>query len=117
MCTFNATVIGSLLGQFADIQSSPEKDGTGAECDAFSMGITFNAVAGQVAGIASVSRTPLTPCAGAEPPPTDRCCPSQWLSGKTRADTCDTPEKMIKAARFDALPSTVQIPLREPDLL
>ena len=117
MCSFNATVIGSLLGQFADIQNSPQKDGTGAECDAFSMGITFNGVAGQVAGLASVSRPPLAPCAGAEPPETDRCCPSEWLSGKTRVDTCDTPEKMNKAARFDALPSNIRIPLPPPDLL
>ena len=116
MCTFNATVIGSLLGQFADIQSSPEKDGTGAECDAFSTGVTFNGVAGQVAGLASVSRPALAPCATEEPVETDRCCPSEWLYGKTRAETCDTPEKMIKAARFDALPSTVQIPVPEPDL-
>ncbi|MBW2587185.1 MAG: hypothetical protein JRD92_09595 [Deltaproteobacteria bacterium] len=60
MCALNATVIGTLLGQFADIQSSPEEDGTGAECDAFSTGVTFNGVAGQVAGLAAVSRPELT---------------------------------------------------------
>jgi hypothetical protein len=117
MCALNATVIGTLLGQFADIQSSPEEDGTGAECDAFSTGVTFTGVAGQVAGLAAVSRPELAPCASAEPVETDRCCPSEWLSGKTRLDTCDTPEKIIKAALFDALPSTVQIPVPEPDLL
>jgi hypothetical protein len=116
MCALNATVIQGLLGQFADIQSSPEEDGTGAECDAFSTGVTFNGVAGQVAGLAVVSRPALAPCASAEPVEIDRCCPSEWLSGKTRVDTCNTPEKLIKAARFDALPGTVQIPVPEPDL-
>jgi len=116
MCALNATVIQGLLGQFADIQSSPEEDGTGAECDAFSTGVTFNGVAGQVAGLAVVSRPALAPCASAEPVEIDRCCPSEWLSGKTRVDTCTTPEKLIKAARFDALPGTVQIPVPEPDL-
>ena len=116
MCALNATVIQSLLGQFADIQSSPEKDGTGAECDAFSTGMTFNAVAGQVAGLASVSRPALAPCAGEVPLVTDRCCPSEWLYGKTRLDTCGPLEKVIKAARFDALPSAVQVPVPQPDL-
>jgi hypothetical protein len=116
MCALNATVIGSLIGQFADIQSSPDQDGTGAECDAFSTGVTCNGVAGQVAGLAPVSRPVLAPCATGEPVETDRCCPSEWLSGKTRLDTCDTPEKVIKAARFDALPSTVVVPVPEPDL-
>ena len=46
----------------------------------------------------------------------DRCCPSEWLSGKARSDLCSTPEKLSKAARFDALPSTVQVPVPEPDL-
>jgi hypothetical protein len=116
MCALNATVIQGLLGQFADIQSSPEEDGTGAECDAFSTGVTFNGVAGQVAGLAAGSRAALEPCVGTEPVEIDRCCPSEWLSGKTRVDTCNTPEKLIKAARFDALPGTVQIPVPEPDL-
>ena len=115
MCDLNATVIESLFGQFADIQQSPENDDSGAECDAFSVGVTFNGVAGQIAGLAAVSRPALAPCAAEDPVQTDRCCPSQWLDGKTRQDTCDTPEKMIKAGRFDALPSTVQIPVPEPE--
>jgi len=116
MCSINATVIGTLLGQFADIQQSPENDGSGAECDAFSVGVTFNGVAGQIAGLAAFSRPALAPCATEEPIETDRCCPSEWLDGKTRLETCNTPEKEIKAARFDALPSTVQIPVPEPEL-
>jgi hypothetical protein len=115
MCDLNATVIETLFGQFADIQQSPENDNSGAECDAFSVGVTFNGVAGQIAGLAAFSRPPLAPCAAEGPVGTDRCCPSQWRDGKTRQDTCDTPEKMIKAGRFDALPSTVQIPVPEPE--
>ena len=116
MCSINATVIGTLLGQFADIQQFPENDGSGAECDAFSVGMTFNGVSGQIAGLAASSRPALAPCATEEPVETDRCCPSEWLDGKTRLETCNTPEKEIKAARFDALPSTVQIPVPEPEL-
>ena len=116
MCDINATVIETLFGQFADIQQSPDGDGIGAECDAFSLGVTFNGVAGGIAGLAESSRAKLEPCANADPVEVDRCCPSAWLSGRTRADTCDTPEKVTKAARFDALPSTVQIPLPEPEL-
>jgi len=115
MCDINATVIESLFGQFADIQQSPENDGIGAQCDAFSLGVTFNGVAGRIAGLASTSRPQLEPCAAA-PVEIDRCCPSEWLSGKTRTETCDTAEKLSKAGRFDALPSTVQVPVPEPDL-
>ena len=116
MCAINATVIGTLLGQFADIQQIPEKDGTGAECDAFSTGVTFNGVAGRVAGIAAVSRPELAPCASGEPVEIDRCCPSEWAYGKSRLETCAPLEKVRKAAFFDALPSTVQIPVPEPEL-
>jgi hypothetical protein len=116
MCSINATVIGTLLDQFADIQQSPDNDGTGAECDAFSVGVTFNGVAGRVAGLAASSRPALAPCAAAEPVETDRCCPSEWLNGKTRVETCDTEQKVIKAARFDALPGTVAVPVPEPDV-
>ena len=115
MCALNAELIGSVLGQFADIQQSRASDGIGAECDAFSLGITFDGLAGQIAGLAPASRPELDPCAVEGIAGIDRCCPSQWLSGRTRAETCDTPEKQIKAERFDALPSTVQIPLPEPD--
>jgi len=116
MCALNATIVETALGQFADIQHSPEKDGTGAECDAFSLGVTFHGVAGQIAGLASSSRPALQPCAVEGFLAGDRCCPSQWESGKTREDTCDTPEKIVKAARFDALPSgRVEIPVPEPD--
>jgi len=117
MCDINASVIESLFGQFADIHQDPTSDGSGAECDAFSVGVTFSGVAGQVAGLASSSRPGLEPCASAEPVPADRCCPSEWLAGKTRVATCDTPEKLAKSARFDALPSSIQIPVPEPDLL
>jgi hypothetical protein len=116
MCDINASVIESLFGQFADIQQSPDADGIGAECDAFSLGVTFNGVAGQIAGLAESSRPELEPCAAEGPVEVDRCCPSEWLSGKTRAAICDTPEKMTKAERFDALPSTVQIPVPAPEL-
>lgn len=115
MCDVNATIIETLFGQFADIQQNPENDGTGAECDAFSLGVTFSGVAGRIAGLAESSRPQLEPCAGTEPPMVDRCCPSEWLGGKTREETCDTPEKLIKAERFDALPSTVQVPVPVPD--
>jgi hypothetical protein len=117
MCSINASVIGSLLGQFADIQNFPENDNTGAECDAFSVGVTFEGVAGQIAGLAAFSRPELEPCAGqTEFIETDRCCPSEWLQGRSRFETCDSSEKIMKAARFDALPSTVQIPVPQPEL-
>ena len=116
MCAINATVIQTLLGQFADINQFPENDGTGAECDAFSTGVTFNGVAGKIAGLAAFSRPELAPCASGEPVEVDRCCPSEWLYGKTRIETCNTIEKVVKAARFDVLPSTVQIPVPEPEL-
>ena len=116
MCAINATVIGSLLGPFADIQHSPEKDGTGAECDAFSTGVTFNGIAGRIAGIAASSRPELAPCESGEPVEIDRCCPSEWSDGKTRLETCVSLDKVRKAALFDALPITVQIPVPEPEL-
>ena len=116
MCDISASVIESLFGQFADIQQFPGSDRIGAECDAFSLGVTFNGVAGQVAGLAPSPRPELTPCASADAVEPDRCCPSEWLNGKTRQETCDSPEKLAKAGRFDALPSTVEIPVPEPDL-
>lgn len=116
MCDISASVIESLFGQFADIQQFPGSDRIGAECDAFSLGVTFNGVAGQVAGLAPSPRPELTPCASADAVEPDRCCPSEWLNGKTRQETCDSPEKLTKAGRFDALPSTVEIPVPEPDL-
>ncbi|MGB8328795.1 MAG: hypothetical protein WCE62_01610 [Polyangiales bacterium] len=115
MCALNATVIETALGQFADIQQSPQNDATGAECDAFSLGVTFNGVAGRIAGLAPFSRPELQPCAAQGPIVTDYCCPSQWATGKTRPETCNTPEKAIKATRFDALPrELVVIPVPEP---
>lgn len=117
LCTFDAELMKSLIGQFADIRGSPEDDGSGMECDAFSVGVTFNAVAGQVAGLAASSLPGLQPCANPEPIEVDRCCPSEWLSGKTRPETCDTPEKVIKAARFDALSSTIEVPVPAPEVL
>ena len=116
MCDINATVIESLFGQFADIQQFPENDGTGAECDAFSLGVTFTGVAGRIAGLAASSRPQLEPCKDEAAPEIDQCCPSEWLRGKTRVETCDTADKQIKAERFDALPSTVQVPVPTPDL-
>ena len=116
LCAFDAELMQSLIGQFADIVGFPEDDRTGMECDAFSVGVTFNAVAGQVAGLAASSRPRLEPCAHTEPIQVDRCCPSEWLSGKTRAETCDTFEKVIKAARFDSLSNAVQVPVPEPEL-
>jgi hypothetical protein len=116
MCALNADLIASVLGQFADIQQSQTSDGTGAECDAFSLGITFEGVAGRIAGLAPSSRAELEPCAVEGLVGIDRCCPSQWLSGRPRSETCDTPEKMVKAQRFDALPSAVEVPLPEPEL-
>lgn len=117
VCSINATVIESLFGKYADIQSSPEMDGTSAECDAFSLGVTFTGVAGRIAGLAPGSRPKLAPCAQGSAAPVDRCCPSQWLDGRTREDTCDTPEMMSKAAAFDRLPNTVQVPVPAPDFL
>ncbi|MDH3200514.1 MAG: hypothetical protein OEM15_06440 [Myxococcales bacterium] len=117
VCAINATVIESLFGQYADIQSSPEMDGTGAECDAFSLGVTFSGVAGRIAGLAPASRPTLEPCADGFDVPPDRCCPSQWLEGRTREDTCDTPEKTLKADAFDRLPNAVQVPVPAPDFL
>jgi hypothetical protein len=117
MCSVNATVIETLFGQFADIHQFPEQDGSSVECDAFSVGVTFNGVAGQIAGIAAFSRPKLAPCDHqTESIETDRCCPSQWLTGRTRLETCDTREKILKAARFDTLTSNVQIPVPEPAL-
>ena len=104
----------SLIGQFADIMSSPNDDDTGLECDSFSVGVTFKAVAGRIGGLGTVSRPSLQPCVQTVPIATDFCCPSEWLAGKTRMETCDTPEKVIKAARFDLLSGTVQIPVPGP---
>jgi len=117
ICAINATVIENLFGQYADIQSLPDMDGSGEECDAFSLGVTFTGVAGQIAGVAPASRPKLAPCADGFDVPEDRCCPSEWLAGKTRTDTCDTAPKALKAAAFDRLPETVQVPVPEPDFL
>jgi len=116
LCAFDAELMQSLMGQFADIVGFPEDDGTGMECDAFSVGMTFNAVVGQVAGLAASSRAGLEPCANTGPIQVDRCCPSEWLSGKSRAETCDTFEKVIKAARFDSLSNGIRVPVPEPEL-
>jgi hypothetical protein len=117
MCDINASVIETLFGQFADIESSPSGDGMGLECDAFSLGVTFNGIAGQIAGLAAFARPELEPCASQQPVEVDRCCPSQWLDGKTRVETCNTAEAGEKAARFDALPSTIEIPVPVPEPL
>jgi hypothetical protein len=117
VCAINATVIESLFGQYADIQSLPEMDGTGAECDAFSLGVTFAGVAGRIAGLAPASRPKLDPCAEGFDVPEDRCCPSQWLVGKTRTGTCDTAAKALKAAAFDSLPDAVRVPVPAPDFI
>jgi len=116
LCAFDAELMQSLMGQFADIVGFPEDDGTGMECDAFSVGVTFNAVVGQLAGLAASSRAGLEPCANTGPIQVDRCCPSEWLSGKSRAETCDTFEKVIKAARFDSLSNAIRVPVPEPEL-
>jgi hypothetical protein len=117
ICAINATVIETLFGQYADIQSLPEMDGTGAECDAFSLGVTFAGVAGRIAGLAPASRPKLDPCAEGFDVPEDRCCPSQWLVGKTRTGTCDTAAKALKAAAFDSLPDAVRVPVPAPDFI
>ena len=117
ICAIDATVIENLFGQYADIQSMPELDGTGAECDAFSLGVTFTGVAGRIAGLAVASRPKLDPCADGFDVPEDRCCPSQWLDGRTREDTCETGPQMLKASAFDSLPDVVQVPVPAPDFL
>jgi len=117
MCNINASVIEALFGQFADIQSAPGGDGLGLECDAFSLGVTFNGVAGRIAGLADFARPALEPCASSQPVPVDRCCPSEWLYGATRIETCDTLETVEKAARFDSLPSGIEIPVPAPEPL
>jgi hypothetical protein len=117
LCAFDAELMQSLIGKFADIVGFPANDGTGMECDAFSVGVTFKAVVGEVAGLAASSRPVLEPCAQTGPIPVDRCCPSEWSNGKTRAETCDTFEKLIKAARFDSLSNAIRVPVPEPELL
>lgn len=117
MCDINASVIESLFGQFADIQGSPSDDGLGLECDAFSLGVTFNGIAGQIAGLAAFARPGLEPCASHQPVEIDRCCPSEWLYGGSRIETCNTLETVEKAARFDALPSAIEIPVPVPEPL
>ena len=117
MCDINASVIETLFGQFADIHSSPSDDGIGMECDAFSLGVTFNGVAGRVAGLAAFSRPKLQPCESSQPVEVDRCCPSEWLEGRSRLETCNTSATLDKAARFDALPPTIDIPVPTPEPL
>ena len=68
-------------------------------------------------GLAACSRPALEPCANAGSIPVDRCCPSEWSNGNTRAETCDTFEKLIKAARFDSLSNAIRVPVPEPELL
>ncbi|MEM9727645.1 MAG: hypothetical protein AAF997_03610 [Myxococcota bacterium] len=116
ICALNATVIETLFGEYADVPSNPADDGLGTECDAFSLGVTFVGVSGQVAGAAPRSRPQLAPCAGsADVPPIDRCCPSEWLAGRAREETCASTEKAFKAAAFDALPETIALPVAAPD--
>ena len=117
ICDVSASIIENLFGQFADIHRSPSGDGMGLPCDAFSMGITFTGMRGRIAGLASSSRPTLQPCEADGELGVDRCCPSQWLSGESRADTCSTLGLAAKAARFDALPATIEIPIPAPELL
>ncbi|MEM7135920.1 MAG: hypothetical protein AAF500_05030 [Myxococcota bacterium] len=118
ICALNATVIETLFGQYADVPADPADDGLDAECDAFSLGVTFTGVSGQIAGAAPRSRPTLAPCADSQDvPPTDRCCPSQWLAGNAREQTCASPEKTAKAAAFDALPETILLPVPPPPAL
>ena len=118
ICAFNATVIETLFGEYADVPSDPTIDGLDTECDAFSLGVTFTGVSGQLAGAAPSSRPLPHPCAGTtDAPSIDRCCPSEWAAGRTRQETCDSTPKGIKAAAFDALPETIQLPVLEPDYL
>lgn len=117
MCDINASVIETLFGQFADIRKSADSDGSGMECDAFSMGITFNGVGGQIAGLATSSRPKFEPCADSNAGGTDRCCPSEWADGVTRVETCSEDDLVAKAARFDALPDAIQVPVPTPEAL
>lgn len=114
MCAFDADLMRTLLGQFADIPGLPEDDGQGLECDAFSVGVTFSAVAGRIGGIGAFSRPGLEPCEQAELVTVDLCCPSEWQKGKSRFETCDSPEKVVKAARFDAQSNVTAIPVPVP---
>jgi hypothetical protein len=45
-----------------------------------------------------------------------RCCSSRWLAGRTRFEICEEREKINRAARFDVLPSAIQMPVPEPEL-
>jgi len=114
MCTFDAELMRTLLGQFADIPGLPEDDGEGLECDAFSVGVTFSAVAGQIGGLGAASRSSLEPCEQVQPLVPDLCCPSEWSKGRPRFETCDSPAKVVKAARFDARASATEIPVPAP---
>ena len=117
ICAFNATVIQTLFGEYTDIASDPANDGADAECDAFSLGVTFTGVAGAIGGVAPASRVIPQPCTSSERVGIDRCCPSQWLAGSTREETCDTDVKREKAAAFDRLPDALQVPVPFPDFL
>ncbi|MGB5809437.1 MAG: hypothetical protein WBG86_02830 [Polyangiales bacterium] len=118
ICALNATVIETLFGEYADVPADPELDGLDAECDAFSLGVTFSGVGGQIAGVAPRARPKVEPCANSEDvPPIDRCCPSEWLAGRPRAETCDTPAKAFKAAAFDRLPNSIELPVAAPNFL
>ena len=115
MCEISGSMIETLFGEFADIHRSAEGDGSGVECDAFSLGVTFTGVEGRIAGLATASRPSFTPCAAALPVPVDRCCPSQWFDGMNRSETCSDEASTAKAALFDALPGQVQVPVPAPE--
>ena len=117
MCDINASVIETLFGQFADIRTLADGDGVGMECDSCRRGSTVNGVGGQIAGLAASSRPRLEPCANSDTVGTDRCYTTEWAGGRTRAQTCSGGDLETKAARFDALPDAIQIPVPTPDAL
>ena len=115
ICNLNATLVQSLF-EYADSPSEPANDGLDVECDAFSLGVTFTGLVGAVGGLAPGSRVVPLPCDNAETVAIDQCCPSQWLAGNSREETCDTEAKQEKAAAFDRLPATVALPVPPPEL-
>ena len=106
ICGSLATVVDDAVQQFADVVSAPGTGGPNAICDAMSVGVAFDAVAGTFAGLGIASRPTSNACpTPSSPPPANGCCASTVLAG-TAPMGCD-------ASIYNAQPNALPVP--QPD--
>ena len=87
ICGSLAFNISAGVQQFADVVLVPQTGGANVLCNAMSLGVGFDAVAGTVAGLAPSSRSKVSACLN--PSVANTCCVSTMMAG-TAPMGCDT---------------------------